>query len=119
MTYKGGLPFISFLYSDIVVPPSKIDLHKELRSFELVDKLRDKGQRVVVPNHMFVQMPIILHHPLVTIFLGYEEDRRRLFGFGWADIPFGKLFINKLRDLFLFFHQKGNQSSLFWLEHLF
>ena len=32
------------------------------------------------------------------------------------DIPLSKLFIDKLGDLFLFFHQKGNQSTLCWLE---
>ena len=42
-----------------------------------------------------------------------------MFGFGWADIPFGELFVDELRDLFLFFHRKGNQSSLFGFECVF
>ena len=75
MTYKCGLPFVSFFDSDVVVSPPKVDLREELRSLELVDELRDERERVVVPNRVFVQILIILYHPLPTVLLWYKEYR--------------------------------------------
>ena len=60
---------------DVVVSPSKIDLCEVLRSFEFVDELGDEQERVVVPNCVFVQIPIILDHLLPSIFLRHEEYR--------------------------------------------
>ena len=73
MTYKSGLPFVSFLDSDVVVSPPEIDLCEVLRSLELIDELRDERERVVVPNRVFVQIPIILYHPLPTVLLQHKE----------------------------------------------
>ena len=73
MTYECGLPFVPFFDSDIVVSPPEINLGEVLRSLELVDKLGDEGERVVIPNHMLIQILIVLHHPLPTIFLWHEE----------------------------------------------
>ena len=42
-----------------------------------------------------------------------------MFGFGWANIPFGELFVDELRDFFLFFHRKGNQSPLLGFGRVF
>ena len=42
-----------------------------------------------------------------------------MFGFGRTDIPFGELFVDKLRDLLLFFHRKGNQLPLLGFERVF
>ena len=75
MTYKRGLPFISFLDLDVVVSPPEIDLREVLRSFELIDELRDEWERVVVPNRMFVQIPIILYHLFSSVLFRYEEYR--------------------------------------------
>ena len=119
MTYKCGLPFVSFLNADVVVTPPQIDLREVLRSFELIDELRDERERVVVPNRVFVQILIVLHHPLPSILLWYKEYGGGLFGFGWADIPFGELFVDELRDFLLFFHGKGNQSPLLGFERIF
>ena len=119
MTYKSGLPFISFFDMDIVVSPPEIDLREVPRSLELVNELRDERERVVVPNRMFVQIPIILYHLFPTVLLWYKEYGGGLFGFGWADIPFGELFVDELRDFLLFFHRKGNQSSFLRFERVF
>ena len=73
MTYKRGLPFVSFLDSDVVVPPSEVDLCEVLGSLELIDELGDERERVVVPNRVFVQIPIILYHPFPTVLLWYKE----------------------------------------------
>ena len=96
MTYKCGLPFVSFFDSDVVVTPPKIDLCEVLRSLELVDELGDEREGIVVPNRMFVQIPVILYHPLSSVLLRHKEDGGRLFGFGWVDIPLGELFIDEL-----------------------
>ena len=73
MTYKHGLPFVPFFDSDIVVSPPEINLGEVLRSLELVDKLRNERERVVVLNCMLIQIPIVLHHLFPTILLQYEE----------------------------------------------
>ena len=119
MTYESSLPFVSFLNSDIVVSPPEIDLCKVLRSFEFIDELRNEWEGVVVPNHVLVQIPVILHHPFSSILLQHEEYRGSLFGLGRANIPFGKLFVDELRDFLLFFHQKGNQLPLLGFERVF
>ena len=73
MTYKCSLPFISFLDTDVVVTPPEIDLREVLRSLEFVDELGDERERVVVPNRVFIQIPIILYHPFPTVFLWNKE----------------------------------------------
>ena len=42
-----------------------------------------------------------------------------MFRFGRTDIPFGELFVDKLRDFLLFFHREGNQSPLLGFERVF
>ena len=73
MAYKRGLPFVSFLNMDIVISPLEINLREALGSFEFVDELGDERERVVVSDHMFIQVPIILYHPFPTVLLQYEE----------------------------------------------
>ena len=75
MAYESGLPFVPFLYTDIVVSPTEINLSEILQALELVDKLGDEQDGVVVLNHMFIQIPIILHHPFPTVLLRHEEYR--------------------------------------------
>ena len=93
---ERGFPLVSFLDPYVVITPLKVYLCEVLRSLELVEKLRDEQERIIVPYCVLVQVPIVLNHPLSSIFLWHEEYWRRLFGLGWADIPFGKLFIDEL-----------------------
>ena len=72
-------PFITFLNLYVVVFPPKVYLREVLRSLELVDKLRDEWERVVVPYCVLVQVPVILNHPLPSVLLRHEEYRGGLF----------------------------------------
>ena len=73
MADERGFPFITFLNPYIVVFPLKVYLCEVLRTLELVDELRDEWERVVVPYSMFIQVPVVLDHPLSSIFLQHEE----------------------------------------------
>ena len=81
MANERGFPFIAFFDPYIIVFPLKIYLHEVLRSLELVDKLQDEQKRVVVSHCMLVQIPVVLNHPLSSVFLWHEEYGRCLFGF--------------------------------------
>ena len=96
MADERGLPFVTFFNPYIIVSPPKVYLCEVLRALELVDKLRDEWEGVVVPNHVLVQIPVILHHPFSSILLQHEEYRGSLFGLGRANIPFGELFVDEL-----------------------
>ena len=91
---KCCFPFITFLNPHVVV--LKIYLCEVLRSLELVDELRDEWERVVVLHHVLIEVPVVLYHPLSSIFLWHEEHGRCLFQLGWADVPLGELFVNEL-----------------------
>ena len=96
MADERGFPFISFLNPYVVVSSPKIYLHEVLRTFELVNELRDERERVVVPHGVLVQVPVILNHPLSSVLLRHKEYRGCLFGLGRADIAFRELLIDKL-----------------------
>ena len=101
MADKRSFPFVTFLNSYVVVSPPKVYLCEVLRSLELVDKLRDEWERVVVPYCVLVQVPVVLNHLLSSVFLRHEEYRGGLFRLRWTDVSFGELFVNELRDFFL------------------
>ena len=54
MANERGFPFVTFLDPYVVISPMKVYLCEVLRSFELVDELRDKQERVIVPYGMFI-----------------------------------------------------------------
>ena len=47
---KCNLPFIAFANSHIVISPLKIHLREEFTTFQLVNKLRNKWQPIVILN---------------------------------------------------------------------
>ena len=96
MADERGFPLVSLLNPNVVVSPAKVYLCEVLQSLELVDELQDEWKRVVVPNCMLVQVPVVLNHSLSSVFLRHEEYGGSLLRLGWADIPFSKLFINEL-----------------------
>ena len=55
-----GLPLISFLDSDIIIPPSNIHLRKVFGSFQLIDEGRDEGKGVGILDRMFIEVSIVL-----------------------------------------------------------
>jgi len=73
--YKHSFPLIAFANPHIVIAPLKIHLHEELTTLELVNKLRDKGQQIVIFNCSVVYIAVILYHALFAIFLENKEDQ--------------------------------------------
>ncbi|KIN95622.1 hypothetical protein M404DRAFT_165405 [Pisolithus tinctorius Marx 270] len=79
MSDEGSLPFVSFLYTNIVVSPSEIHLGEELTALELlINKLRNERERVRILDCMFIKIPVVLYHMLLPIFLWNEEHWRGL-----------------------------------------
>jgi hypothetical protein len=56
---KGGLPFVSFGYSDSMVSPAKIDLRVDLRVRELVEEHVRRWQRVAILDGHFVDLSVV------------------------------------------------------------
>ena len=96
MANKRGFPFVTFFDPYVVVTPLKVYLCEILRSLELVDKLRDEQEWVIVSYGMLIQVPVVLNHLLSSVSLWHEENGGGLFRLGWADIAFGELFVDKL-----------------------
>ena len=96
MADERGFPFITFLDPYVVVTPPEVYLCEVLQSLELVDELRDEQEQVVVSYCMLIQVPVVLNHPLLSVFLRHKEYRGHLFGLGRVNVPCGKLFVDKL-----------------------
>ena len=71
-------PFIAFLNSYVIVTPLKVYLREVLQSLELVDKLQDEQERVIVSHCVLIEVPVVLHHLLLSVFLWHKEHGRRL-----------------------------------------
>jgi hypothetical protein len=71
---KCCLPLIALLHAHIGIPPLYIEFCEVLRTSELVDELRNQGERVLVLDHHCVQGPIILYETQCTILLLDEEN---------------------------------------------
>ena len=80
MGNESGFPLMPVFDSDIVVPPSDIELGKKFCSLEFIDEIRDERERVRVTDGMFVDVAIVLTRSEAAIFLFNEEERRRLWG---------------------------------------
>ena len=50
---EGGLPFVSFLYPDVVEAPSDIQFHEVLGSTELCNQFQNQWERVLVSKFSF------------------------------------------------------------------
>ena len=103
MTNELCFPFVAFLVLYVVVSPLKVYLREVLQSLELVNKLQDERETVIVLHSVLIEVPIVLYHPFSPIFLRHEEYRQHLFRLGQADVPFGELFIDEFQNFFLLF----------------
>ena len=90
---EGGLPLVTFLDVDIVVPPSDIKLGEDLGIFEFVNEVRDKREGVCVSDGVFIEVSIVLAWSESAILFLDKEERRSLRRFGWVDFPRTKVFI--------------------------
>ena len=68
-----SFPFITIFDMHIVVPSSEVHLCIYYALFELIDELGDQGQRVVILDGAFIEIPVIDHHVFLAILLWYEK----------------------------------------------
>ena len=71
---EGGLPFISFLDADIIVPPSYIKFGKEGAPSQPVNYLRDEGRDVAVPSGPLVEGAIVQDQAQFPVLLLDKEE---------------------------------------------
>jgi hypothetical protein len=56
---KGSFPFISFLYSNLVVGIKEVNLAKDLGTIELIKEFTNKQNRVAILNSKGIKTLII------------------------------------------------------------
>jgi len=78
--FEGGFPFVAFFDSDIVVSPPYIELGEERSTLELFQDCFDQGERVVIADRLFIQLPVILDGSQFPILLFNEEEGGRVRG---------------------------------------
>ena len=111
---EGGFPLVSFLYSDIVVPPSYVKLGEDFGIFEFVDEVGDQGKGICVSDSVGVKVSVVLARSEATILFLDKEERGSLGGFGRTDFPRAKVFINELICSLSFFDREGVEFPYFW-----
>ena len=79
---EGGFPLVTFLYSDIVIPPSYVKLGEDLGVFKFVNEVRNQGEGVCISDSMAVEVSVILARSEASILFLNEEERGSLGGLG-------------------------------------
>ena len=113
---ESGLPLVSVIDVDVVIPPSYVKLGEDLGVFDFVNEVRDQWEGVCISDCMAVKVLVVLAGSEASILFLDEEERRSLGGFGWTDFSGAKIFINELICSFPFFDQEGIKFPNFWDE---
>ena len=71
---KGGFPLVAIFDVDIVIAPTDVKFGKQFGIFELINEVRDKGERVSISNSVFIQISVILVGTVLR--KTYHEGRR-------------------------------------------
>ncbi|KAG5349176.1 hypothetical protein C0989_005448 [Termitomyces sp. Mn162] len=71
---EGSLLLIFLLNVHVVVTPLDIQLSEVLHTLEVVDELRDEGERVTVLHHHDIEYSVVLDQSEGAILLFDEED---------------------------------------------
>ena len=58
---EGGLPFVAIFDTDVVVPPSDVELSEQCASAEVVDGLGNEGRDVAILFGPFVDWLVVLY----------------------------------------------------------
>ena len=72
---EGDFPLISFLYSDIVIPPPYVKLGEDLGVFEFVDEIGNQGKGICISDSVAVKVPVVLTRSEAAILFLDEEER--------------------------------------------
>ena len=70
---EHSLPLISFLDVDVVIPPSYVHFGEVFGSIQSIDEGRDEGERIHIPDSMFIEIPIVLARVKPSVLLLNEE----------------------------------------------
>jgi hypothetical protein len=77
---KGSLPLLTRSDPNIVISCTKVKLGVDVRTFELVDEVRNEGYRVLVLSGETVQASVVDEHSQRTILLFCEDYRCAAWG---------------------------------------
>ncbi|KAG5333908.1 hypothetical protein C0989_004680, partial [Termitomyces sp. Mn162] len=98
---EGGLLLISFLDVHIVVTPLDVQFSEVSCTLEVVDELRDEGERVTVLHHHGIENPVVLNQLERAILLLDKEDWRHHQRLGWVDLTGVQVFSQECVKLIL------------------
>jgi hypothetical protein len=73
---KRRLPLVTLLHSNILVPPSHVELGEEFCTAKLIYQFRDKGKRISILDRDGVECTIVLYKTKRSVLLFDEEDRQ-------------------------------------------
>ena len=120
---KGGgehsLPFISFLDTDVVVPPSDIHFGEILGSFQFVDEGGDEGEWVSILDHVFIEILVILARVKPSIFLLNKEEWGGLWRLRFPDFAGFEMLVDECFTHFPLLQVHRIGFSYLWDEGLF
>ena len=71
---EGGLPLVSVLDPYVIVPPSDVELGKDLSISQFVYEVGDERKGIGVANGVFVDVAIVLTRAESSVFLFDEEE---------------------------------------------
>jgi hypothetical protein len=83
---ESGLPLMSVFDSDIIVPPSDVELGECFGIPEFVDEVGDERKGVGVADHVFINVTVVLAGSESSIIFLDKEERGGLGGIRWADL---------------------------------
>jgi hypothetical protein len=78
---EGGLPFIAFFDTDVVIPGANVTFGKPFGTLELVYEFSDKGERVSIFDDDSIELTVILSRSEISTFLWDKKERRCHGGF--------------------------------------
>ena len=108
---EGCFPLVSVFDSDVVVAPSDVELREEFCSFYSRDKLGDEWEWVAVLYCPFINLPIVLHWPELSVFLFDKEEGRCVGAFRRFDVSLFQMFVHEFGECFLFCLGQGVDLS--------
>jgi len=92
---EGGLPFVSFLYPDVVEAPSDVQFREVLGSAELRNQFQNQQEQVLVFHGHGVQRAVVLYQMEFSVLLFNKEDRSSHRRLGGSDLSRFEVFLQK------------------------
>ena len=80
MSDESHLPLVTVFDTDIIVPPTNVELDEVVSVFQLIYKVRDERERIGIMSGMFIEVLVVLAGMEFSILLFDKEERRGLGG---------------------------------------